>query len=155
MSYEERFLLRVEKGCLVPADEYVAQRLRDRQYAKGDVLSASLKKPRNPGYHRLAHAFGAIVAENIEDFAKLNAHAVLKRLQWESGVGCDEMGVLVPGVGRTVVRIPQSLSYSSMDEGRFREVFRGLARHVTDTYWNTLTPEQLEEMVEASPLANE
>ena len=142
----EKFLLRLPKGALVPVDSYTADRLRAKGYAMDDILSAVLTKPRNPKFHALAHAIGRLVAENIEDFSGMDAHAVLKRLQWEAGVGCHEMGVKMPGVGYTMVRIPDSLSFASMDEGTFREVVRGLCRHIAENYWPGLTPEQVEEM---------
>ena len=147
----ERFMLRVVKGCLEPADGYTRKRLRDKGYHLGDVLAARLTKPRNPGFHRLAHRFGQLVADNLEEFTGMDAHAVLKRLQWEAGIGCEEMGVKVPGIGFTTIRIPLSLSFASMDEGTFTEVFRGLARYVAAEYWEGMTVEQVQEMVEVMP----
>jgi len=144
-------MLRVVKGALQPADGYTAQRLRAKGYHIGDILSARLSKPRNPGFHRLAHAFGRLVAGNIDDFHGMDAHAVLKRIQWESGIGCEELGVKVPGVGFAVIRIPKSLSFASMDDGEFRELFRGLARHVAENYWPDLSPEQIEQMAATMP----
>jgi hypothetical protein len=142
----EKFPLRVIKGGFAPADPSAASRLRDRGYRVGDLLFVEFKKPRNPRFHRLAHAFGRLMAENVDQFEGMDAHRVLKRLQWESGEGCEEMGVMVPGVGHALVRIPLSLSFESMDEGSFKEVFRGLCRHVAEHYWPSLTAEQIEDM---------
>ena len=147
----ERFLLRVIKGGMEPADGYTRKRLREKGYHIGDVLFARLTKPRNPGFHRLAHKFGQLVADNIDDFHGMEAHRVLKRLQWESGIGCEEMGVKVPRVGFATIRIPLSLSFASMDEGEFTEVFRGLARWVAAEYWEGLSVDQVQEMVEVMP----
>ncbi len=59
---QERFLLRIEKGRgLVPFDEATKDRLNAKGYHMGDVLSATLRKARNPGFHRLVHAFGVLV----------------------------------------------------------------------------------------------
>lgn len=151
MSKQARYMLRVEKGRLVPADGFTARRLRERGYRVGDLLSASLSKPRNPGFHRLAHQFGALLADNLDEFEGMDAHAALKRLQWEANIGCEEMGVQVPGVGYAMIRIPESLSFASMDEGRFREVYRAMTRWVAKRYWPSLTPEKIEEMAELMP----
>ena len=144
----EKILLRVTKGALIPADELAQQRLRDKGYKTGDILAATLRKPRNPGYHRFVHAFGQLLVENIDEFTSMNAHTVLKRLQWECGVGCDEMGAKLPGVGYVQIRIPQSLSFESMAEGEFREVFGGLCNHVAEHYWTDLSADEIEGMVE-------
>ena len=140
-----------ESGALVPADGITAGRLRERGYRVGDVVMAEIRKPRNPGHHRLAHAFGRLLADNLDDFSGLDAHRVLKRLQWESGLGCDEMGVRMPGAGYVQVRIPQSLSFASMDQGEFEELFRGLCRHVAENYWPELDEEQIADMAQMMP----
>ena len=42
MTKRERFLFRVDKGCLVPHDEHTQRRLREKGYKVGDVVSADL-----------------------------------------------------------------------------------------------------------------
>ena len=147
----EKIALRVVKGSLIPADSLAAAKLRNRDYAIGDVVFAEIKKPRNPKFHRLAHALGQILVENIEAFAELDGHRVLKRLQVESGIGCDEMAIYVPGVGQCLHRTPQSLSFESMDEARFREVFSALCRHVAKTYWPDMSEDDIAHMAEMMP----
>lgn len=144
-------LLRVERGALVPLDDLSRAELKRRSFKVGDVLRAELKKGRNPEFHRLMHAFARLVAENIEAFAGLDAHSVLKRLQVEGNVGCDEIAVVFPGIGPCTYRIPRSLSFASMDEGEFREVSRAFAAYVARTYWRTCTPEEIESMAACMP----
>lgn len=144
----ERFLLRVVKGALEPMDEATKERLRVKGYRVGDILSAELRKARNPGFHRLMHAFGAIVADNVEAFEGLPAHATLKRLQIETGVGCDEISVNFPGIGPCSYRTPRSLSYESMDDGEASEVFAAMARYVAKKYWPGMTEDQIRQMAE-------
>ena len=151
LGKQERVLMRVIKGGMVPADGYTAARLREKGYNIGDTLLASFAKPRNPKFHRMAHAFGRMCAENIDDFCGMSAHDVIKRMQWEANIECDMMGVKMPGAGVVEVRIPRSLSFASMGEGEFREVFRGLARHVASEYWPGLTEDQIAEMAEVTP----
>ena len=144
-------LLRVEKGALVPLDDLSRAELKRRSFRVGDVLRAELKKGRNPDFHRLMHAFARLVSENIDAFSCLDAHTVLKRLQVEGGIGCDEIAVVFPGIGPCTYRVPRSLSFASMDEGEFREVARAFAAYVARTYWRTCTPEEIESMAACMP----
>ena len=149
MAKRDKTLLRVGKGVLTPADDMAAAQLRTRGFKLGDVVLAEITKPRHPGFHRLAHQLGALLAENLDAFDGMDPHAVLKRLQWEANVGCDEFGAQAPGLGLVMVRTPRSLSFASMDDGEFREVMAGLCRHVAKTYWPSCTPEQVEAMASA------
>lgn len=156
----ETLLLRVIKGALEPADGYTASRLRERGYAIGDNVLAILKKPRNPGFNRLAHRLGKLIANNIDDFTGLDGHQVLKRIQLEGGISCDEvlafMDLEIMGQRQRVKlkqRQARSLSFESMDEGEFRETIRAMSEYIAREYWPALTPEQIEAMAEAMPEA--
>lgn len=142
----DRFALRVRKGGFDVADTTTAARLRQRSYAVGDLVFVEIRKPRNPKFHRLAHQLGLLCAENLDAFEGMDGHAVLKRLQIESGIGCDEMAIRAPGLGMLMHRIPRSLSFESMDESEFHGVMRGLCRHIAATYWPSCTAEQVEQM---------
>lgn len=144
-----KVFLRIGKGCLLPADDYAASQLREKGYRLGDLVEATLKKLNNPKFHRLIHHIGQLCAENIEAFSGMDAHAVLKRLQWEANIGCEEVGVMVPGVGLAMMRFPLSLSFDSMDDGERHEVAQGMCRHISKTYWKTMTPEAVEQMAES------
>ena len=146
-SAKPRHALRVIKGGFAPADSTAAASLRG-SYRIGDLVFAEFKKPRNPGFHRLAHALGGMIAENIEAFDALPAHSVIKRLQIEANVGCDEIAVVFPGIGPCSYRIPRSLSFESMDESSFKEVITGLCGYVSKTYWPSLSAEKIENMAE-------
>jgi len=141
-----RVFLRVIKGGFVPADGYAHTQLREKGYSVGDVLAADLKKLNNPAFNRLHHCIGQLCAANIEAFSGMNAHQVLKRLQWEANIHCEEVGVQVPGIGLAMMRFPLSLSFDELDDGERKQVARAMCRHVSEKYWSTLTPEQVEEM---------
>ena len=141
----------IKKGCLEPADGYTVKRLRERGYNIGDTLMAILTKPRNPKFHRLAHQLGTLCVQNIKGFENLSEHNALKRLQWESGAGCDEIGAIIPNVGLTQIRIPKSLSYESMDEGEFKETIVAICRYIADHYWPDMKPDQVERLAEIMP----
>ena len=147
----ERLLLSVAKGALVPADGYTAARLRARGFKVGDEVLAVLTKPRNPKFHRLVHQFGQVLVDNIEAFENLDGHRVLKRLQVEGGIACDEMAMNIPNVGPVFYKLPRSLSFESMDESEFHETFREFSRYVAARYWPGMKPEQIEQMAGFMP----
>ena len=142
-------LWRVGKGVLTPYDNATIEALRTRKYSVGDVLAAELSKPRNPRFHRLAHALGELVAGNIDSFKGMNGHDVLKRLQIEGNIGCDEIALNFPGIGPCSYRIPRSLSFESMDQGQFGEVITAMCVYVADRYWPGVEPERIQNMAEA------
>jgi hypothetical protein len=102
-SRPERFALRVAKGGFTPADVTTLSRLKARNFRTGELVFAEFKRPRNPGFHRLAHALGVLFVTNIEAFEHLDSHTCLKRLQLETGVGCEEVLVNVQTVWPRVV----------------------------------------------------
>jgi hypothetical protein len=146
----ERLLLVLENAggrkVWAAADGYTASRLRARGFRIGDEVLAVLTKPRRPKFHRLVHQFGAVLVENVEAFAHLDGHEVLKRLQIEGDIGCDHVPLVIPGIGPVTYRVPRSLSYESMDDGEFSELFRKFSIHVAAEYWKTMKPEQIERM---------
>jgi len=149
----ERLLLTVAKGALIPGDGYTTKRLKERGYRVGDVLLADLRKPRHPGFHRLAHRLGQLVAENIEAFEGLDGHAALKRIQIEAGVGCDEIPLRLPVIGQITYRVPRSLSYASMDQSEFEATVRRMCEHIAREYWPSMSAEQIEAMAQVMPEA--
>lgn len=142
-----RYALRVIRGGYAPADCSAAADLR-KTHRIGDLVFAEFTKPRNPGFHRLAHQLGSLLAENIESFAGIGSHDVLKRLQIEANVGCDEIGLNFPGIGPCSYRIPRSLSFESMDEGEFKEVIKAMCSYVSAKYWPTVSAEKIEAMAD-------
>lgn len=150
----ERLLLTVTKGALVPGDGYTQKRLKERGYRVGDILLADLRKPRHPGFHRLAHRLGVLVASNIEEFAGLDGHQALKRLQVEGNIACDDLPVFLTIFDQKLKvnqRIPRSLSFASMDEGEFRETVQAFCRFIASEYWPDMTAEQVEALAEVMP----
>ena len=148
VSKREPIYFRVVKGGLQPADPYAASCLRERNYKIGDLLKCELTKPRNPKFNRLVHKLGVLVVANIESFSNTNAHGAIKRLQIEGRVACDEIGHLVPGYGMVIQFNPRSLSFENMDEGEYNQAAKGISRTISERYWPTMTPEQIEAMAE-------
>lgn len=145
---KQETLWRVAPGRLEPFDAMTVQQLRENGYRTGDVLAASLKKSRSPEFNGLAHKLGSLLAENIDAFDGMDAHAVLKRLQIEGDIACDHLAIKVQGLGMVEQRIPRSLSYHSMDEGEFRRTVTAFCKYVSRAYWPTCKPEEIERMAE-------
>ena len=139
----------VDKGALWPADGIARSRLNAKGIHRGDLVFVEMTKPRNPRFHRLVHALGKMVAENIEAFEGYSAHRVLKRLQMEAGVGCEEIAYLLHG-HMIVQRVPLSLGYESMDDGEFQEVYKALCREVSK-YWGELDADAVAALVDLMP----
>jgi hypothetical protein len=143
MSRREKIHLRVTKGGLQPADKYAESRLREKNYRVGDVVGAQITKLRSPGTNKNAHAIGNLMVHQHEFFNNMQAHTALKYLQIESGVACD-----IFGSGDKIIKVPRSLSFESMDEGDFYEAVKGICRHISENYWQGITPEQIQMQAE-------
>lgn len=136
----------IEGGKLQPADRWAEKEFRSKRLVDGQVVYATINKLRSRGLNRLVHRVGKLCVENIEDFKDMDAHAVIKRLQIEANVACDEIGVLLPDVGMMIYRVPRSISFDSMDEAEFRDVGQALCRYIASRYWTGLEPDQIELM---------
>ena len=132
------------RKCLIPADRQTEAELNswDKRVRAGE-----LRCPRNPKFHRLAHAIGSLAADNLDTFTGMDGHQVLKRLQLESGTACDEMAIKAGG-HMFLHRIPRSLSFSSMAQDEFRDVMYALCSYLVREYWPQTTVDEVVQMAE-------
>lgn len=135
-----------EVGALVPRYQCDLKEMRARKYCVGTELRVELKKPRNPKFHRLAHALGQLAVDHIEGFESLSAHDALKRLQRECGVQCESQELDLGPLGKVPVSVPRSIAFDELDEGEFGELFAGVVLHIRKAYWPTLSEEAIEEL---------
>jgi hypothetical protein len=147
-AQRQRIALRFDKGGIVPANAEAIRILRERGFKVGDVVMADLVMPRNLAFNNLAHQLGNLIAENIEAFDGMKAHDVLKRIQVEASIECDETVTDVPGLGRMVFRKPRSLSFASLDQGEFYGFVRQVCDYVSKTYWPGVSPERIARMAD-------
>lgn len=138
--------MRVIKGGLVPADSFAQTQLKNKKLKLDDLVGAVITKLRNPKFNRLVHRIGQLCAANIEAFSGLDAHVVIKRLQIEGRIACDEIGVMVQGYGMVIQFIPRSMSFESMDEAEYHDCAKQICRLIAERYWKGLEPEQIENM---------
>lgn len=125
--------------------------LKERGYHAGDQVRCEIKKPRNIKFHRMVHALGKLVGQSVDGFAGMDAHSVIKRLQFDGDVCCTAEHFDIPDLGRVTRRIPESLSFDEMPEERFREFWSGICQHLINRYWQKLTEEQIEQMIDLMP----
>lgn len=150
-----------ELGAFVPLHDIDRRLAKDRGYRAGREYRLEIKESRNAAFHRLAHVIGHLLVDNVEAFRDLDAHAALKQLQLESGICCETVEMdaspvvkalldaaeAVLGVGarrvlaavlpeiRTIpVKVPQSLSFDSMEEEDFAAFFKGITAWIGDHY---------------------
>jgi len=145
----KRIFFRFSNNGLLPADSWAASQLQEKRFHNGDIVSAQLWKLNNPGFHRLIHRIGQLCASNIEAFDGMDAHRVIKRIQLEANICCDEIAGVLPGTGAVTWRIPQSISFDSMDDSERHELAAAMCRHIATRYWQTLNAEQIEQMAES------
>lgn len=138
-----------ELGALVPASPMDQRLMRERKYAVGAEIRAELKQPRNSAFHRLAHAIGVLLVENVEEFQNIDSHAALKAVQAKSGVCCDpEKFVIDLGqFGRHEVErmVPRSLSYDCMSQEDFSQFFDGITAYIGEHYAGVMLDEVRDE----------
>ena len=144
----EKILFKIERGSLIPADNYQAEKLRLRKFKIGQIVNCVIMKMRNPKFNKLSHALGKLVVQNVEGFENYDAHLAIKRLQIEGRIACDEIGINIPGYGMAVQYIPRSLSFESMDEEEFQDTMKAISRFLAVKYWPQCTPEEIERMAE-------
>ena len=131
-------------GALVPSSAVDSRLLRQKKVGLGKEFRVEIKKPRSARFHRLVHVLGMLMVDQVEAFTGVSSHEAIKRLQRETGICCEQQDIEVPGFGKLVVNVAQSLAFDEMDETEFRRLFKGICRHVAEKYWPGLTEEQIE-----------
>ena len=131
-----------EIGALVPAHPIDQRLLRERRFTVDREVRAELKQPRNVAFHRLAHALGHLLVDNVEAFRDLGAHEALKRVQRDAGVCCEPFEIdLGPALGKVQAMQARSLAFDEMDESEFRAFFDGITAYIAGHYASVMLDE--------------
>lgn len=135
-----------EERLAILASHPIDRRLmKERGYRNGDEVRLEIKKPRNPKFHRLLHAIGGLMVDNVESFRDLDSHEAIKRLQRESGICCEPMEIDLGALGKVSVNVPQSIAFDEMDQADFEHLFKGITQYVADNYAGVMLAEVLDE----------
>ena len=121
-------------GALVPANDIDARLLRERRFTTGREVRAELKQPRNTAFHRLAHAIGHLLVDNVEEFRDLDGHGALKQVQTRSGVCCEPLEIDLGSLGKVTAQVARSLAFDEMAEDEFRLFFDGITAYIGEHY---------------------
>lgn len=130
-----------EMGALVPAHPIDRRLLRERGFRRDIPIRAEMKQSRNVKFHRLAHAVGNLLADNVEAFAGLTGHEALKLVQMESGVCCEPMELNLGPLGKVQVKQPRSLAFDEMAEDEFGVFFEGITAYIGEHYAHVMLDE--------------
>jgi len=126
-------------GALVPAHPIDRRLMKERKFAVDREVRAELKQPRNVKFHRLAHAVGNLLVENVEKFRDMSGHDALKEVQRESGVCCDRIDLNLGALGVVQVNQARSLAFDELDEDEFGSFFRGVVGFIDENYHSVMT----------------
>ena len=135
-------------GALVPRYACDRRAMRERGYHVGLELRAELKKARNPKFHRLAHAIGALVVDQLPEFENCDAHEAVKRLQRETGVCCESMEIDLGPLGKVPVSLPRSIAFDEMGEDEFQQLVRAIFHLLSSKYWPGMGADAIEQLVQ-------
>jgi len=131
-----------EERLAILASHPIDRRLmKERGYHSGDEVRLEIKKPRNAKFHRLAHAVGNLLVENVEQFRDLSGHDALKQVQREAGVCCEPMEIDLGTLGRVPVNVPRSIAFDEMAEDEFATFFIGITQWIGDHYAGVMLDE--------------
>lgn len=143
-------------GALVPASAIDARLLRERGFHVGREIRAELKQPRNAAFHRLAHAVGHLLVDNVEEFRDLTAHEALKRVQRAAGICCEPFEIDLGPLGKVQAMQARSLAFDEMEEDEFRVFFEGVTAYIAEHYAQVMLDEvraEFWEMVNGNRMA--
>lgn len=130
---------------LAPADDHAAGILK--RWPLGEHVRADVRKPRSGRTHRRYWALVNLVYQNSEQFKSPDqVHAYLKIRAGH----CTP--IIAKGTGE-IFLVPDSISYDSLDETSFREVWERVVQVVSEEILGTGVPEIEEEIARCAGLA--
>lgn len=147
-----------EVKAFVAMTQWDARIMKERKMRTGDEVRVFFTKRRNVKFHRLAHAIGSLLVDNIEGFENLSSHDALKRVQRECGAMCEESEIELEGYGKVVARMARSIAFDEMSEDEFSELFEAVTKYIDAHYADGLCDAVREEydlMVVGNAMLNE
>lgn len=128
-----------ERLAWVASHPIDARLMKERGWHAGAEARAELKRSRNVKFHRLAHAVGNLLVDNVEEFRALTGHGALKQVQQRSGVCCEPMEIDLGSLGRVSAQVARSISFDEMDQQEFEEFFKGICDYIDLNFSSVMT----------------
>jgi len=130
-----------ERLAWVASHPIDARLMKEHGWHSGAEARAELKRSRNVKFHRLAHAVGNLLVDNVEEFRALNGHDALKQVQQRSGVCCEPIEIDLGSLGKVQAQFARSIAFDEMDEQEFGEFFRGVCDYIDLHFSSVMTDE--------------
>lgn len=141
-------MMRFKDGGFFPADNWTNERIRLKGYKSGDLTAHNIKKHRKYWHHKKVHKFCVLLSRNVDEFKNIDAHNILKRIQLEADIYCEHIMLKMPQFGPVEYRQAVSISFDSLDQGEFEDLFKQLCDYVAEKYWPDMNKEQVERMAD-------
>jgi hypothetical protein len=132
-------------GALVPAHPIDQRLMKERKFHVNREVRAELKQPRNAKFHRLAHAVGNLLVENVEEFRDMSGHDAFKDVQRRSGVCCDKIEIDLGALGKVPVNQARSIAFDEMEEDEFSLLFQGVTSYIGEHYTSVMVDDVVAE----------
>ena len=130
-----------QQDCLAPCSPADAEIIE--QLAFGEAVQVEIKRPRNLRFHRKYFALMKTLYD-IEGIQKHFTSIEHMRIILQMAVGHFE--AYVTPEGRTVYT-PKSISFASMDDIEFNEMYNKIIQYVIEKFVPEYTPEDIDNIV--------
>jgi hypothetical protein len=137
-----------EKMCLVASNQGTRDEMKRRKFTRGTRLKVEMARPRNLPFWRKAHVLAELCIYNIEAFEGLDQHAALKKLQLSADAECEHLDFRLADGTTYRYREAKTLSFDSMDEGTFTQVYDRIVEHIKDRWFSEWSQEQMDALIE-------
>lgn len=136
LSPDQAIRLRVTPdGRFAPADLASQKLCHDRGLRKGATYIAYVYEARDEQQWANAHQVGTFLANNVEVFHNMSSHQVLKKLQLDSGHGCEMQEIDLGALGKHKIKVPKSLAFGWIDNTEWTAIWRGISQYIRDSGW--------------------
>ncbi len=129
-------------GSWIPADRASNNLAKDRGLLHSGVeVIGYLYQPRDGKQWRKIHALGSLLAQSVDEFHGWNSHDVIKKVQLDANVACENEEIDLGKLGVFSRRVAKSLAFGFMDESEFTGVYREISVYIGKKYFGFLGPE--------------
>lgn len=142
--------------ALVAMHDTDRRAMQERRLKIGDLVACEIRPPRDVVQWRKAHALAQYLILHVERFTDMQSHEVIKVLQREGnngqGIECETITIDLGPLGKVAAVQPKSLSFESMGQDVFANVYAAMCNHVGQNYLGGITDQlAVEDMIKMMP----